>query len=79
MLKNRVSEIRQNMAPKPQDPSRKHWKCTALCHFYKTNWPNTNENMCMYIERQLKEKGMDNTVKECTRDGFDIGFYEAPG
>ncbi len=79
MLKNRVSEIRQNMAPKPQDPSRKHWKCTALCHFYKTNWPNTNENMCMYIERQLKEKGMDQTVKECTRDGFDIGFYEAPG
>ena len=79
MLKNRVTEIRQNMAPKPLDPNRKHWKCTALCHFCKNDWPDTNENMCIYIEKHLEKHGMEKTVKDCTRKGFDIGFYEAPG
>lgn len=79
MLKNRVTEIRQNMSPEPLDPTRKHWKCTALCHFCKTKWPETDENMCMYIEKHLTEHGMDETMKKCTSKGFDIGYYEAPG
>ena len=79
MLKNRVEEIRQNIAPKPLDPNRNHWKCTRLCHFCKTKWGDTDDNMCIYIENHIKEHGMDETVKKCTRDGFDIGFYEAPG
>ena len=79
MLKNRVSEIRQNMDPKPLDSTRKHWKCTRLCHFCKTDWPDTDQNMCIFIENHLKEHGMEKTVSECKRDGFDIGFYEAPG
>ena len=79
MLKNRVSEIRQNVEPKPLDSTRKHWKCTRLCHFCKTDWPDTDQNMCIFIENHLKEHGMEKTVSECKRDGFDIGFYEAPG
>tara|TARA_B100001778_G_scaffold334979_1_gene350177 strand:- start:18210 stop:19247 length:1038 start_codon:yes stop_codon:yes gene_type:complete len=79
MLKNRVQEIRENMTPKPLDYSRKHWKCNRLCHFCKTNWPDTDQNMCIYIENHIKEHGMEKTVQECTREGFDIGFYEAPG
>jgi hypothetical protein len=35
--------------------------------------------MCIYIEKHLQKHGMDKTIKECTREGFDIGFYEAPG
>jgi hypothetical protein len=35
--------------------------------------------MCSYIEKNLKEHGMDETIKECTRKGFDIGYYSAPG
>jgi hypothetical protein len=35
--------------------------------------------MCMYIEDHLKKNGMDKTIEHCTRDGFDIGFYSAPG
>ena len=79
MLKNRVEEIRQNIAPKPLDPNRNPWKCTRLCHFCKTKWGDTDDNMCIYIENHIKEHGMDETIKKCTRDGFDIGFYEAPG
>ena len=79
MLKNRVQEIRQNIAPKPLDPNRNHWKCARLCHFCKTKWGDTDDNMCIYIEKHLQKHGMDKTIKECTREGFDIGFYEAPG
>ena len=79
MLKNRVQEIRQNIAPKPLDPNRNHWKCARLCHFCKTKWGDTDDNMCIYIEKHIKQYGMDETVKNCSREGFDIGFYEAPG
>jgi|ETNvirenome_6_85_1030632.scaffolds.fasta_scaffold632517_2 hypothetical protein len=27
----------------------------------------------------LKENGMSDTVRDCTKEGFAIGHYEAPG
>ena len=79
MLKDRFQEIQQNMAPKPISDTRNSFKCNKLCHYYKNNWPGTDENMCIYIEKHLNKHGMEDTIKKCTRDGFDIGFYEAPG
>lgn len=79
MLKERFQEIQQNDTPKPISCDRNNWKCTKLCHFYKNNWPNTDQNMCMYIENHLNKHGMEKTLADCTRKGFDIGFYEAPG
>ena len=79
MLKNRVEEIRQNNSPKLLDRTRKHWKCKYLCHFAKNNWPGTDKKMCIHIEESLKEQGMEKTMEDCTREGFNIGFYEAPG
>ena len=79
MLKSRFQEIQKNNSPKPISGDRNSWKCTKLCHYYKNNWPETNENMCMYIEKHIKKYGMEKTVADCTRKGFDIGFYESPG
>ena len=79
MLKGRVEEIRQNSMPKPLSVDRNHWKCKRLCHFCKNKWPGTEENMCIFIERKLKKDGMEKTVQDCTREGFSIGYYEAPG
>jgi len=79
MLKNRVEEIRQNESPELLDPTRKHWKCKYLCHFAKNNWPGTDKKMCIHIEEHLNEHGMEKTVEDCTREGFNIGYYEAPG
>ena len=79
MLKNRFQDIQANNRPQPISQDRNNWKCTKLCHFCKNNWPNTNENMCIYIEKYLKEHGMQKTIADCTRSGFDIGFYESPG
>lgn len=79
MLKGRFEQIRANNTPKPIDSSRSHWKCTKLCHFCKNNWPGSDKNMCIYIEEYLKKHGMEKTVKDCTRTGFSIGYYESPG
>jgi len=79
MLKLKFQDIRKNSKPQPISQDRNNWKCTKLCHFYKNNWPGTDQNMCIYIENHIKSKGMDQTVEKCTKDGFSIGFYEAPG
>tara|TARA_Y100000590_G_scaffold454636_1_gene601791 strand:+ start:410 stop:1369 length:960 start_codon:yes stop_codon:yes gene_type:complete len=79
MLKRRFQQICRNNTPKPMSYSRNHWKCTKLCHFYKNKWPGTNKNMCIYIEEHLKKHGMDETVKSCTKKGFNVGYYNAPG
>lgn len=79
MLKNRFEEIKKNVTPKPLREDRSHWKCTKLCHFYKNNWPGTDTPMCIHIGERLKSDGLEKTVKECTREGFSIGYYEAPG
>ena len=79
MLRVRFQEIQANNAPKPISHDRSSWKCTKLCHFCKNNWPETNQNMCVYIDNYIKKHGVEQTAKDCKREGFDIGFYEAPG
>jgi hypothetical protein len=79
MLKKRFEEIKRNHKPQPVDPRRWDFRCKRLCHFCKTNWPGTNINMCEYVEQQLHTIGYDKTVKELTREGHDIGYYEKPG
>jgi hypothetical protein len=78
-LKHRFNEIKNNINPKPCDPSRSNFKCRTLCHFHKTYWPETDERMCIYIEKHLKQHGIEETIKKCTNPGFNIGYYEAPG
>jgi hypothetical protein len=79
MLRKRFEDIQNNDTPRPISQNRDNWKCTKLCHFCKNNWQDTDQNMCMYIENHLKKQGMDETIKKCSRPGFDIGFYSAPG
>jgi hypothetical protein len=79
MLKDRFTDIQLNHTPKPISETRENWKCTKLCHYCKNNWPGTDQNMCIYIENSIKNKGIEQTVKDCSKPGFDIGFYSAPG
>lgn len=78
-LRKRFLEVQQNDRPKPLSQDRSSWKCTRLCHFYKNKWEGTNKTMCHHVEDHIKKHGMDKTVKDLTRDGHSIGFYEAPG
>lgn len=79
MLEKRFKQIKRNDFPKPISQNRSHFKCTKLCHFHKNNWPGTNTPICQHVEDNLKSFGYDETVSNCTREGFNIGYYEAPG
>lgn len=79
MLKNRFRQIQQNNTPRPISEDRSNWKCTKLCHFCKNNWPETDQSMCVYIDRYLQKNGIEKTINDCKRSDFDIGFYESPG
>lgn len=79
MLKLRYKDIQNNQSPKPINEKRTGFKCEKLCHFYKNNWPNTDKKMCIFIGEHIKEHGIENTIKECTKPGFSLGYYESPG
>ena len=79
MLGKRFKQIQRNDYPQPISHSRKSFKCTKLCHFYKNKWPGTDQTMCHYVEDHLKALGEQETMEKCTAEGHEIGFYEAPG
>lgn len=79
MLEKRWKSIMRNDFPKPCSPNRKNFKCTKLCHFYKTNWPGTNTPMCQYAEEHLIAFGYDETTAKLKNGNFDPNFYSAPG
>lgn len=79
MLKAKFQDIKKNEHPQPISKNRDNWKCTKLCHYCKTKWKDTDQNMCIYIENSLKSNGMEQTIKDCSKEGFNIGYYSAPG
>jgi len=79
MLKERFTEIQKNNKPQPISEDRSNWKCSKLCHYCKNNWQDTNISMCKYVEQYLNNNGMNKTVTDLTKSGFNIGFYSAPG
>ena len=78
MLKERFEDIKENMSPRPISANRSHWKCTKLCHFCKNDWEGTNTSMCQYVGNHLEEHGIEKKIAECTAEGFNIGYYNAP-
>lgn len=79
MLKNRFEEIKNNQSPELLSEDHKHWKCTKLCHYYKNNWQGTNQRMCSHVKDKINKDGINQTVDECTKEGFTLGYYSAPG
>lgn len=79
MLEKRFKQIQQNESPRLLSQEQNHWKCKRLCTYYKNNWEGTNKNICKHIHEELQKKGLERTTAECTKQGFNIGYYDAPG
>jgi hypothetical protein len=75
----RFEEITNCKSPSPCSSSRKSFKCTKLCDFYKNKWEGSNMSMCDYVHMNLVQLGHDKTVRDLTAKGHSVGYYEAPG
>ena len=79
MLKTRFEEIQSTEIPRMLSPEQRHWKCTKLCDYYKNDWGNSGVNICQHIHNKLQNDGLEQTTADCTKEGFSIGYYDAPG
>ena len=79
MLKTRFEEIQNTEIPAMLSPDQKHWKCTKLCDYYKNNWGKSEINICQHVHNKLQNDGLEKTTADCTKEGFSIGHYDAPG
>lgn len=78
-LRARFEEIKACEDPKLFDPSRKHFKCKTLCHYYKNKFDGSQKSICSFIERELDRIGMDAVVEKYSREGHSVDHYQAPG
>lgn len=78
-LKNKFLEIKASQSPNPRSQERTDFRCYRLCHYYKTNWEGTNQPICNYVENQIKTYGIENAIKNCSKPGFSLDYYSAPG
>lgn len=78
-IKKTLKEIQNSKQPRMVSPTQKDFRCDKLCHFFKTNWPGTNTNVCKYINEKIKKDGIDKVSEECRNGNFNVDNYQAPG
>lgn len=78
-LKSKFYDISKTRMPKLCSQNRSNFKCTRLCHYYKTNFPGTNKSICEHVEDNIKTYGIKIAQKELKVDGFNSSSYQAPG
>lgn len=79
ILEKHVKDVKNNRYPRPINAKRSDFRCTKLCHFYKTNWEGTDKPICNYVEDQIKLYGIENATKQLKKPSFVVGFYRSPG
>lgn len=79
MLEDHFHEVSNNRMPKMIHPQQKDFKCQKLCSFYKNSLPNTQENICKHITREIRDKGIEKVVDHYISEGFSLNKYNSPG
>jgi len=77
-LCDRFQEIAACTLPAMQDSTQRDFRCTRICDYYKMVAPN-GDNMCKFVHEHIQNKGIDETTKKYTQEGFSVGTYQAPG
>jgi len=78
-LRGLIKEMHSCKLPKPINKWRSDFRCTRLCHFYKTNWPGTETPICNHVENYIKTYGITKANNDLKREGFTTSYYQAPG
>ena len=78
LLERRFKEIVNSKNPRMLDTRQKNFKCTRLCPFFKNSFDGS-KNMCLETNELIKLHGIDHVTNNYTKEGHDIGVYNAPG
>jgi len=77
LFRTTYEKIKSTTLPKLLDPKQKDFRCKYICDYYKQKVGK--DNMCQFIHKEIKQKGIDQVMKNHTEDGFEISHYQAPG
>ena len=89
MLRKKFTEIKNCRRP----TLNKTWKCSKLCHFGKSYFEDAlveyrhgqrtghgcPMTMCEQIKHAIDVAGIEETTRRYQKEGFNPGFYKAPG
>jgi len=78
-LQKHFEKVRDTKLPSMLDPTQKDFRCFRLCDFHKKLWPNSNRNMCRFVQDELQEIGMDRVIELHKKPGFSFSTYSQPG
>lgn len=78
-LREHFELVRSTKLPKMLSRQQSDFRCTKLCSYYKNNWPGTEQNICRFINNEIKRVGMDTVIEKYKQSGHSIGKYHSPG
>lgn len=78
-LRKKFYEISYTKMPRLCSSGRTSFKCTRLCHYYKTPFPGTEESICEHVENGIKTYGIKLAQTKLKASGFNSSNYDAPG
>lgn len=78
-LRTHFEYIKNNKLPKMISPQQKDFRCIKLCSYYKNNWPNTDQNICRFINNEIKRIGMDKVIETYKQTNHEFSAYHSPG
>ncbi len=78
-LRKHFDHVRANINPTMIHPMQSDFRCNKLCHFFKNKWPNSNKNMCRFIQDEIQKIGMDKVIERHKKKDFNFSTYSQPG
>lgn len=77
LFKDTYESIKNTKIPRLLDNRQKDFRCNRICDYYKQKVGKSN--ICQFIHKDIKTNGIDETIKNYTKEGHKISHYSAPG
>lgn len=68
MVKEKFEKVKSTTIPR----LNKSYRCKLFCHFGKNSFPGSSKTICQDIEKDVRTKGMENTVLNRTNGDYRI-------
>lgn len=79
ILEKHFTYVQNCDKPRPINMNQSDFRCQKLCNYYKNNQPGTRENICRFMQNEIKKKGIEKVIDEHSSEGFELGSYASPG